>query len=495
MFSRVKLIKESFSRIALYRESWLEYERMYRSVHSPDYLSLTQKQERNSLFVPLTFSTINIANSTFCNAFFSSNNPIEILGVGDGDEELCTELKILTSHYFKKSRPFTPLSRAFLNACIYGFGAVHLSWECGIPKTICLPVDSLAYDYEADSFEDNRYIAYQFTQTIEDIKARFKSGFYKSTAELNFLTDDLKPYTRKKVYEIYEKNEKGYLVTSFIDDKEVRQVQFKSCPIKHGILLYELRSIDEEARKSQIACVGDSLVRVIKALNDELNIKRNQRMDLIERYLNPEVYIPASCGVNVEDAQKSGGIKRCENSTGIMHSPVGAGAFEFTNDVSMLLKDIEDVSAINGVMRGLTNASDRRSATAIQTVSANSTTRLENMIKLINETLFEDWAKDFVRLVYLNVSDEDARQILEKPKPLIGKQGLRKKLDFDIEVNFGETINKDKKIADLVSILQMVGNNPNANVNALMEKIIKLTLGDNVDAKKILSPQEQVNTL
>ncbi len=484
-----ELVKKSFAKMQSFKPLWEECERMYQSEHSEKYLTLAKEQNRNHIFIPLTYSTINIANSTFCNAFFANGNPIELLNVGEDDKELRDELKILVDYFFKNSNPFVPLSSAFLNACIYGFGAVSVYWEDEKVKTVNIPVDSLAFDFEADSFEDNRYIAHSFTQTIQEIKQRFKSGFYtlKDGDYLDFLHDSSNSYARKKVYEIYEKKNKGYELISYIDAKEVRRKRFNRCPIKHGILLYKLRSVNESKRAKDVACVGDSLARVIKSLNDELNVKRNQRMDLIERHLNPEIYIPVGAGLDSEDALRMGGYKYCDSTAGILFAPNGVGAAEFVNDVQMLLKDIEDVSAINGVMRGLTNASDRRSATAIQTVSVNSTARLESMIRLINETLFEPWAKDFVRLVYLNVSDEVASKILEKQKPKIGKYGLRKELDFNININFGNTLNKDKKIADLTGIIQMVGSNGGANLNGVMEEIIKLSLGENVDAKKILS--------
>lgn len=488
----LNLIKRAYEKVENYKSEWLEYERMYNSTHSKKYLEATKEQDRNSIFIPLTYSTINIANSIFTNAFFSNGNPIEITNVGESDTTKRDELTQVVEYYFKKSKPYTPLSLAFLSACIYGTGAVSLVWDENRPKTKHIPINSCAFDIDAISIEDNRYICHSFTQTIEDIKRRFQSGFYKEEADeyYEFLNID-NSYMRKTVQELYEKKEDGYRVTTFIDSKKVRETTFRRCPIKWGMLLPKLPSVDDEKRKNEVAAIGDSLVRVIKPLNEELNIKRNQRMDLIEKHLNPEVYVPITAGVDPDDALRVGGYKRCDDSRGILFAPAGVGAVEFTNDVQMLHKDIEDASSINGIMRGNTNASDRRSKAALATVNANSSTRLEAMIKMINETLFEEWARDFVRLIYINAPDELICKIIEKPIHSFGPLGLREELDFDININFGASLNRDKKIQDLLGIVQMVGNNPNANTTGIMEEIITLSLGENIDAKRILGISEE----
>ncbi len=489
----LSLIKKAFEKIdSNYSTKWKEWERMYSSVHSKKFLELAKEQDRNALFIPLTYSTLNIANSIFTSAFFSQGNPIDIEKVGDGDEDKKSALSVVCEYFYRKSKPYMELSKAFLSASIYGLGAVKLYWdeEKGYPVTELVPVTEVAFDTDALSKQDTKYVGYKFNQTLSDIKERFKSGFYKASRSdrdniLSGYSDN--PYKRKLVREIYTKVKDGYEVFTFCEDVCLRQTKFKSCPIKYGYLLDKLPSSDTSIRENEIGAIGDSLARVIKPLNDELNLKRNQRMDLIEKHINPEVYIPTACGVDEDDITKSGGVKVCDTTNGIFYAPV-TGASEFSNDVMMLKSDIEDASSINGIMRGSTNASDRRSSTALATINANSSPRLEAMIKLIHETLFEEWARDFVRLCYINASDELVMSLTESEINPLGEKGFRSELEIDIKVNFGAYINKQSKINDLISIVQMVGNNPNPapQIMGLLEEIIKLTLGENVDAKRVL---------
>jgi len=484
------LIKKAFEKIAPYEAAWLEYERMYKSVHTQAFLDAAAEQDRNAIFIPLTYSTVNIADSVFTTSFFSQGNPIEILNLGDSDKVKRDALKVVVDYFYNASKPYQELSKSFMSALMFGLGVVKIYWddEEDMPQTDMIPVTSVAFDYEAISRKDIKYTCHRFSQTLSDINDRVKSGFYSLDAYAKEqLLNNLKeaPFERKVITEIYTKKGKGWFVRTFCEDICLREKPFKKNPLKHGYMLDRLPSIDTATRENEIAAIGDSLVRIIKPLNEELNIKRNQRMDLIEKHINPEIYIPESCGLDASDALRVGGIKSVDSSAGILFAPV-TGATEFSQDVAMLKNDIEDASSINGIMRGSTSASDRRSASALATVNANSSPRLEGMVKLICETLFEEWARDFVRACYINASDELVAKLTENDGFPLGQKGARLELDLDIKINFGVSINKQAKIQDLISIVQMVGNNPNADVNGLIKEIIKLSLGENVNAEAIL---------
>lgn len=485
----LKLINKAFDKInSNYKGHWEEYERMYDSRHTQEFLDAAKEQERNAVFIPLTYSTINIAESVFESAFFSQGNPVEITNVGENDLQKRDELTRICDYFYRKSKPYQELSRAFLSAAIFGVGAAKLFWDVDAPVTEMIPPTEIGFDVDAISRQDTKYLAHRFTQTLQEIKEKFESGFYacethKQTQLLDAAEHD--PYARKTIKELYAKKGKGFEVTTYSDDVKIRTSDFKRNPIKHGYMLHRLPAIDAATRENQVAAIGDSLVRVIKPLNEELNIKRNQRMDLIEKHINPEVYVPVACGLDPDDALKNGGIKNCDQTAGILFAPV-TGASEFVNDVQMLKNDIEDASSINGIMRGNTSASDRRSSTALATVNANSSIRLESMIKLINETLFEDWARDFVRLCYINAADDLILKILEQETHSLGPKGMRPELDIDIKVNFGVSINKEAKIQDLIMVVQMISEMEGTEKRGLLKQIITLILGEEVDTDAIL---------
>jgi len=485
----LKLITNAFSKIKTYEASWLEYERMYNSLHTKKFLDAAKENDRNAIFIPLTYSTVNIADAVFTTAFFSNGNPIELSKVGASDETKRSELQRVVDYFYHKAKPYNELSKAFLSAAIFGIGNVKLNWDGTLkqPDTTMLPVTEVAYDIDAISSKDNQYTAAQFEQSLQEISEKIKSRFYKvKKADKEPLLKGMtsNPYKRKKVKEIYKKKNGEFEVKTFIGEILVRQATFKRCPIKSGYLLHVLPAIDISRRNDQVAAIGDSLVRIIKPLNEELNTKRNQRMDLIEKHINPTVWLPEGAGLDPDDESKNGGIKTVDSTSGILFEPI-TGATEFTTDVAMLKGDAEDASSINGIMKGQTNASDRRSSSALANISANSSVRLESMVKLVSETLFEDYARDFARLCYINADDDLILEILEQETHSLGVKGTRAELDIDIKINFGININKQSKISDLMAVLEMMSEDPNANLSDLKSQLIKLILGENADVEKI----------
>jgi hypothetical protein len=142
---------------------------------------------------------------------------------------------------------------------------------------------------------------------------------------------------------------------------------------------------------------------------------------------------------------------------------------------------------VNSIHEGQTSSSDRRSATALAVVNSNSSMRIEEMIMLIKETLFEHWAKTWVRIVFDNADDEIINQLTGKKYPL-GKKGERDPIEYDLVINFGMTLDKEKRINDLLQIYQMTSQNPTINpkiIEGLLKKILDLRIGEDTDLDKL----------
>ena len=119
------LIKKAFEKIATYEGDWLEYERMYKSVHTQDFLNAAAEQDRNAIFIPLTYSTVNIAESVFTTSFFSQGNPIEILDLGDSGKVKRDALKVVVDYFYNVSKPYQELSKAFKSALMFGIDDIN----------------------------------------------------------------------------------------------------------------------------------------------------------------------------------------------------------------------------------------------------------------------------------------------------------------------------------------------------------------------------------
>ena len=89
-----------------------------------------------------------------------------------------------------------------LSALYLPLGVVSVYWSDGDIQTKFIPINTIAFDPYASDINDVEYICYKFAKSRNDVKAKFKSGFYKSDDEYAVL----KAGRRILIKEIYEKN-------------------------------------------------------------------------------------------------------------------------------------------------------------------------------------------------------------------------------------------------------------------------------------------------
>ena len=492
----LKLSSVAFSAIeSNYHDDWKDLELLYRSKHSKEFIELAEEQERSHLFIPLGKSTIDILDSIFSSAFFGAGNPLEITKNEADESQIASCLNVLVDYYYKTAKPYISLNMAFSSAARFGLGAVLPYW-CDVKKlpiTKFIPATDLAFDVDALTRDEIQYTTYRFKQTKQDIAAKIENKFYNKATKKNrddilgskYDQDDQK-YKRVLVTEVYSVNALGtYTVRSFINKILVREEDFKKNPIKHGFLAAVLPTIDTTLQDDQCAAVGESALAVIQELVKELNQKRNQIVDINECIIDPYTMVGDDADIAPDDAGRIKGTVNVGNPDKVKRFPP-TSPHNIENEVALLLKDVDDASAINGMQRGQTSTSDRRPASAMAMINANSSARLSNMATTINDTLFNDWAEAFVRDIYVNAPDE---LIVEKfgSNPL-GSFGLRQEMDYVVNVNFGQSINRDVKISELTMLLQMLNGREDAEVMPVIAEVLKLILGDAYDIGAIFPP-------
>lgn len=484
-------INKAFTKVDEYIPKWLEYERYYNAKHTKEQLNKLEKLGRSKLFIPTTRNIVNIIRSIFSTSFFSQGNPIELSVSNADSNEKMAHLNKVIDYYYKKLKPNKELNKAFLSALSFGIGVVTTYWDDRKEKVVTtnIPITDVAFDWEASNIDDNEFICYKYYESRRVTESKFESGFYNKTEYKEVLlkdTNNESNYKRFKVKEIVYLHD--LKVKTFIDDRLVREDTFEQLPFQYGYAIDKLPAIDEDTRKDEILTYGRSIIELISSLNDEINMKRNQKNDIQEEIINPSIIVPDKTQIKPGDLKKGAGKRiRAEGGTeGIVFMPTPSD-YPINNDLSMLDKDIADASSVNSIQQGHTGASDRRSANALAVVNANSSMRTEEMITLCNETLFEHWAKAWVRLVLKNAPDEIINSITGEENPF-GKIGNRENIEFDININFGMTIDKEKRINDLIALLQIIGQNPNINptiIERIFKEILNIRMGDSMNIEKI----------
>ncbi|MBQ7134728.1 hypothetical protein [Campylobacter sp.] len=499
--NRLFLIDDAFSKLENQKDRFLACERVYNATYDDAHRRRLAPQrsnivERSRIYIPLAKTSIDILHSIFKSSFLGSGCPIEITRIGyndDHDRALRDALTAAVKAKWRENKHFIGISRAVLSALYLPLGVVSVYWGDGDIQTKFIPINTIAFDPYASDINDVEYICYKFAKSRNDVRAKFKSGFYKSPNEYAVL----KSSRRILIKEIYEKNwiKGGWDLTSYANDIEVRKAWFESLPFCYGYCFENMPSVgrDDLLSDDYIGVYGSCLPERVKELQQEYNIKRNQKIDLIENAIDPQFAINSEGGiVNANDLLSRKKVIRCNLSGDGDISKVVAplmptgSVYDVTTEIEMIKAEYEIASGVNSIMTGVTSASDRRSNTSLQTINAASGVRVESMFQSLAATMLHEYAKKYVKLLYKNLDDEYLIKITENPDiiNIIGSKEDRvnKDIDFDINVNFGTTISTDvvvSKINTLLGSLAQLGlNNPNLIMPLIKEMSVAL-LGEN----------------
>ncbi|WP_086290398.1 portal protein [Campylobacter devanensis] len=518
--NRLFLIDDAFSKLENQKDRFLACERVYNATYDDAHRRRLAPQrsnivERSRIYVPLAKTSIDILHSIFKSSFLGSGCPIEITRIGyndDHDRALRDALTAAVKAKWRENKHFIGISRAVLSALYLPLGVVSVYWGDGDIQTKFIPINTIAFDPYASDINDVEYICYKFAKSRNDVKAKFKSGFYKSDDEYAVL----KAGRRILIKEIYEKNWErgGWDLTSYANDIEVRKAWFNQLPFCYGYCFENMPSVsrDDLLNDDYIGVYGSCLPERVKELQQEYNIKRNQKIDLIENAIDPQFAINSEGGiVNANDLLSRKKVIRCNLSGDGDISKVVApllptgSVYDVTTEIEMIKSEYEIASGVNSIMTGVTSASDRRSNTSLQTINAASGVRVESMFQSLAATMLHEYAKKYVKLLYKNLDDEYLIKITENPDiiNIIGskEERMSSDIDFDINVNFGTTISSDvvvSKINTLLGTLAQLGlNNPNLIMPLIKEMSVAL-LGENApvhlidEAFKELQAQQEL---
>ena len=509
----LNLIEDAFSSLERHKWRFLECERAFRAVYKEDNRTSKRKnsqKSRSKLYVPLIKTTIAIIHAIFKTSFMSDRCPIEVTRVGlrsEHDLILQNALTAVLKNHWKKKEHRVGLSKAVLSALYLPLGIVSLFYDkaAGQIRTKFIPITDLAFDKRASDINDIEYVAYKYTQSVREVKHKLDSGFYKKKANEQVLSGNAMDSERVVMKELYKKayeNQKViWKLKTYANSVLVREADFSRLPFHFGYCIEDMPSIDEFKRGEENAVYGSCVPEMVKEIQEEYNIKRNQKIDIIENQIDPQIAINSEAGsMSVDDLMARKKVVRVATQMGkgigdviqVLSQPSSYGLSE---EIAMLKSEYEITTGVNSVMTGQTSPSDRRAMGALQTVNAASSMRIESMMQTLLDTMLQSYAEHFVWLIYRYTSDEELISITEDQE-IIQKIGSRDgPLDFDINVNFGTTIANEVKIGQLNGLLGVLAQ---TNMNApqitaeIIKQILTLILGENAPIEAIDQAMQQM---
>ncbi len=507
----LNLIKRAFSDLEQHKKRFLECERAFRAEYEDEDNRTTKRKNsersHSKLYIPLIKTTIFIIHAIFKTSFMSDRCPIEITRVGrrsDNDLILQNALTAVLKNRWKKKEHRVGLSKAAMSALYLPLGIVNLFYdkEQGDIATRFIPITDLAFDKHASDINDIEYVCYKWRQSIRQVEEKIKTKFYKSKDKDRILGSKTEWSQRVQMKDIYKKiyvnGRQMWELKSFANDYLVRETRFSTLPFHFGYCMDAMPSIDESTRENENAVYGSCVPEVVKEIQKEYNIKRNQKIDITENQIDPSFIVDKTKGVvTVSDVMARKKVIRVETDMGtrvsdvIMPFPVPP-TYQLSEEIAMLSKEYEIATGVNSVMTGQTGPSDRRAMGALQTVNAASSMRIESMMQTLLETMLSSYAQHFVELLYRFVSDDEFIKITEDKDIIeaIGTLAERKanRLDFDVSVNFGTTIANEVKINQLNGLLGVLAQNQISSpqiTGEIVKEVLTLILGENAPIEQV----------
>ena len=507
----LNLIKRAFSDLEQHKKRFLECERAFRAEYEDEDNRTTKRKNsersHSKLYIPLIKTTIFIIHAIFKTSFMSDRCPIEITRVGrrsDNDLILQNALTAVLKNRWKKKEHRVGLSKAVMSALYLPLGIVNLFYdkEQGDIATRFIPITDLAFDKHASDINDIEYVCYKWRQSIRQVEEKIKTKFYKSKDKDRILGSKTEWSQRVQMKDIYKKiyvnGRQMWELKSFANDYLVRETRFSTLPFHFGYCMDAMPSIDESTRENENAVYGSCVPEVVKEIQKEYNIKRNQKIDITENQIDPSFIVDKTKGVvTVSDVMARKKVIRVETDMGtrvsdvIMPFPVPP-TYQLSEEIAMLSKEYEIATGVNSVMTGQTGPSDRRAMGALQTVNAASSMRIESMMQTLLETMLSSYAQHFVELLYRFVSDDEFIKITEDEDIIeaIGTLAERKanRLDFDVSVNFGTTIANEVKINQLNGLLGVLAQNQISSpqiTGEIVKEVLTLILGENAPIEQV----------
>ena len=507
----LNLIERAFSDLEQHKNRFLECERAFRAEYDGEDNRTSKRKSsersRSKLYIPLIKTTIFIIHAIFKTSFMSDRCPIEITRVGrrsDNDLILQNALTAVLKNRWRKKEHRVGLSKAVMSALYLPLGIVNLFYdkEQGDIATRFIPITDLAFDKYASDINDIEYVCYKWRQSVRQVEEKIKTKFYKSKDKDRILGSKTEWSQRVQMKDIYKKiyvnGRQMWELKSFANDYLVRETRFSTLPFHFGYCIDAMPSIDESLRESENAVYGSCVPEVVKEIQKEYNIKRNQKIDITENQIDPSFIVNNAKGaVALSDVMARKKVIRVETDMGarvsdmIMPFPVPP-TYQLSEEIAMLSKEYEIATGVNSVMTGQTGPSDRRAMGALQTVNAASSMRIESMMQTLLETMLSSYAQHFVELLYRFVSDDEFIKITEDESVIeaIGTVADRKanRLDFDVSVNFGTTIANEVKIGQLNGLLGVLAQNQISSpqiTGGIIKEVLTLILGENAPIEQV----------
>jgi len=390
-----------------YEPKFQELSSYYLAIMDEEMAKSLMRRKKSHIFFPKINAKVKRIVASFQESYFSTDT---FASIASSDEEYAEKANMLqeamdyyTTHKMKPLfLTFTPI---FYQAPVFGTVVSRTYWDGEKPVIDHVHLKDIRFDPSARTQDDIRFYVHDIYLTADDIRKLQRAGVYTKEISADDLLaaaheeDNTTAHSRIKLQEVYTQNAKGqWTVSTFYDNAySLRQdvVLQDGQPFDIGELLPQMEQPNEE---NIVRVYGDSPIAPIIALQNEVNIRRNQQIDAIKKHLEPQMLIPSASGLNPIDVERGSRFLRIKNPTAVQLIPA-PDINSSTFDVQQLDMEMSENIGISAQQNGI-GSSTKQTATESSILSNEGNSRNQAYMRSFNETFFKRIFKRTAQLVW-----------------------------------------------------------------------------------------------
>ncbi len=394
-----------------YRSSFEMLEKGYLNILSPEILQ-SLKDRRKSHITPqiIKAKVRRVAISTL-KTYFENDSFAKITPEFSTKEdiEIATKLqKALDIWTTKKINLYSRFKPVVIDGLVYGTPIVKVYWGRNGLNVTRVKIKDLYIDPNASSVFDIQYVVHKVYTTIGRLKAQFGRKFKWK----NFIgqTDEagdgkisntyIGDASRIEVYDVYRYQNGKWLLSTILPDETFIRIDEE---LKDG-LPFIIGNIDPQFvgvnENNVVEAYGGSFIESMIALQEEYTITRNQQIDAIDKIFNPQYLATKTSGLNEADLASGRKKVTVGSLSEVQQIPIPRiDPSIFHTD--RLDGEMQEVSGVSKATQGLVDANSKyQTATGMSILSQEGNSIIADIIRALNESLFEPAIRRMVKLIY-----------------------------------------------------------------------------------------------
>ena len=405
------LIDEAKKGYDLYKTSFEMLEHGYLNILSPEMLKSLKKRRKSHITPQIIKAKVRRVSVAVLKTYFENDRFAKLtpeFATEEDIEDIEKIQKALDIWTTKKINLYTRFKPIVNDALVYGTCIVKIYWSNGRLHVSRVKIRDLFIDPNAQNAFDIQYAVHRVYTTVGRLKKQFGRKFkwkqfvgqFSDAGNSKLSMTDIGDATRIEVYDIYRYQGGKWLVSTVLPDQSFVRIDE---PLKDG-LPFIIGTVDPQfvgiSESNAVEAYGGSFIEPMIPLQEEYTITRNQQIDAIDKTFNPQYLATKTSGLNESDLA-SGRKKVTVSNLGEVEQVPIPRIDPSIFHTDRLDSEIQEVSGVNKANQGMVDANSKyQTATGMSILSEEGNTIIADIVRALNESLFEPAIRRMVRLIY-----------------------------------------------------------------------------------------------